>query len=108
MAPGVTLALLPSLPQALDDPTSLRALLLGLVAVAMLGLGLVQRWRAPFIGGAAVALLLVLANISPWALALPRWILIAALGAVAIAIGATWESRVRDGRTVASYISAMR
>ncbi|MFL6089281.1 MAG: SCO7613 C-terminal domain-containing membrane protein [Aeromicrobium sp.] len=108
LAPGVTLALLPSLPQALDDPTSLRALLLGLAAIAMLGLGLVKRWRAPFIGGAAVALLLVLGNISPWALGLPRWILIAAVGAVAIAIGATWESRVRNGRTVASYVSAMR
>jgi hypothetical protein len=105
---GVTLALLPSLPQALGEPTSLRALLLGVVAVGMLAVGLTRRWRAPFVGGAVVTFLLVLANIGPWALGLPRWLLIAAVGAVAIAIGATWESRVRNGRAAASYVSAMR
>jgi len=108
LGPGVTLALLPSLPQALDEPTSLRALLLGLGAVALIALGLMRRWRAPFLGGTATTLLLVIANIGPWAMAVPRWMLIAVLGAVAIGIGATWESRVRNGRAVASYVSGMR
>ena len=108
LGPGVTLALLPSLPAALDEPTSLRALLLGLVAVAFIGAGLGRRWRAPFVGGSTVVLLLVIANIGPWTVGLPRWLLIAALGAIAIAIGATWESRVRNGRAAASYVSAMR
>jgi len=108
LGPGVTLALLPSLPQALDEPTSLRALLLGLVAVAFLAIGLMRRWRAPFVGGTTVTLLVVIANIGPWAMAVPRWLLIAVLGAVAIGIGATWESRVRNGRAVASYVSGMR
>jgi hypothetical protein len=108
LAPGVALALLPSLPQALEDPTSVRALLLGVVAVGLVALGLIRRWRAPFLGGVVVTLLLVLANIGPWALGLPRWLLIAALGAAAIGIGATWESRVRNGRSAASYVSAMR
>ena len=108
LGPGVTLALLPSLPQALGEPTSVRALLLGLVSVAILTIGLMRRWRAPFVGGTTVTLLLVIANIGPWAMALPRWVLIAALGAAAIAVGATWESRVRNGRAVASYVSGMR
>jgi len=108
LGPGVTLALLPSLPQALDDPTSLRALLLGLVSIALMAVGSMRRWRAPFIGGTVVTLLLVIANIGPWAMAVPRWMLIAVLGAIAIGIGATWESRVRNGRAVASYISGMR
>jgi hypothetical protein len=108
LGPGLTLALLPSLPQALDEPTSLRALLLGIAAVASIGVGLMRRWRAPFIAGSVVALLLVLANIGPWAMAAPRWMLIAVLGALAIGIGATWESRVRNGRAVASYVSHMR
>ncbi len=108
LGPGVTLALLPSLPQALDEPTSLRALLLGLVAVAFIGVGVMRRWRAPFVGGTTVTLLVVIANIGPWAMAVPRWLLIAVLGAVAIGIGATWESRVRNGRAVASYVSGMR
>jgi hypothetical protein len=108
IGPGVTLALLPSLPQAQDEPTSLRALLLGLVAVAFLAIGLSRRWQAPFVGGTIVTLLLVIANIGPWAMALPRWVLFAALGALAIGIGATWESRVRNGRAVTSYVSGMR
>jgi hypothetical protein len=108
LAPGLTLALLPSLPQAFDEPTSLRALLLGIVAIAFLAAGIVRRWRAPFVAGSVVVLALVVANIGAWAVGLPRWVLIAALGAAAIAIGATWESRVRNGRAVASYVSAMR
>ena len=108
LGPGVTLALVPSLPMALAEPTSLRALLLGLIAIVFLGVGLARRWRAPFVGGAVTAFLLVVANIGPWAMGLPRWMIIAALGAIALAIGATWESRVRDGRAAASYVSAMR
>lgn len=108
LGPGVGLALLPSLPMALEEPTSLRALLLGLVAVAFVAAGLTRRWQAPFVSGSAVVALLILANIGPWAMGLPRWILIAVLGAVALAIGATWEARVRDGRVAASYVSSMR
>ena len=108
LSAGTTLALLPSLPQALDEPTSLRALLLGLVAAVFLFAGARLRWKAPFVGGAAILLLVVLANIGPWALAVPRWSLIAVLGGLAIAVGATWESRVRDGRAAVGYISRMR
>lgn len=105
---GSILTFLPSLPGALDEPTSLRALLLGLVAALFLAVGTRLCWKVPFAFGATVLLLLVLASIGPWALAVPRWMLIAALGGTAIAIGATWESRVRDGRAAVGYISRMR
>jgi len=105
---GVTLALVPSLPQALGDPASLRALLLGLVALGLLAAGLKRGWQAPFVGGSVVVLLLVLANIGPWTLGLPRWVLIASIGIVALAIGATWENRARQGRAAVAYVSAMR
>lgn len=108
LGPGVTLALLPSLPRALSEPTSLRALLLGLVAVALLAIGVKLRWQAPFVGGAATVLLLVVANVGPWVLGLERWILIAVLGAAALAVGATWEARARQGRAAVSYVSSMR
>jgi hypothetical protein len=105
---GVTLALLPSLPQALDEPASLRALLLGLVALGLLAVGLKRGWQAPFVGGSAVVLLLVLANVGPWTLGLPRWVLIASVGIIALAIGATWENRSKQGRAAVAYVSAMR
>lgn len=108
LSAGTTLALLPSLPQALSEPTSVRALLLGLAAAAFLFLGARLRWKVPFLGGVITLLLLVIANVGPWALAVPRWSLIAVLGTVAIAIGATWERRVRDGRAAVGYIGHLR
>lgn len=108
LLPGVTLALLPSLPQALDEPTSLRSLLLGLGAAVALALGAWRRWQVPFVAGALVLALLVLVNVGPPALALPRWVLIASAGAVLLGAGITWDDRVRDGRTVIRYVGSMR
>ena len=108
LLPGVVLALVPSLPQALDDPTGLRALLLALVAAALLGVGLARRWQVPFAGGAAVLALLVLVNAAPYAADLPRWILIATLGMVLVGTGLTWERRVQDGRSAVQFVQEMR
>ena len=108
LLPGVALALLPSLPEALDEPTSLRALLLGLGAAAALAVGTWRRWQVPFVGGALVLALLVLVNVGPPALALPRWVLIASAGAVLLGAGITWDDRVRDGRAVIRYVGSMR
>jgi len=108
LAPGLAMALLPSLPQALGDPTSLRAALLGLVALLVLGAGAVLRWGAPVAAGAAVVLLLVLANVGPTALGLPRWILIALAGFVLLIVGTTWEKRVQEGRALVARLAELR
>jgi hypothetical protein len=108
LLPGVVLALLPSMPQALDEPTGLRALLLGLAAAVTLGVGTWRRWQVPFVAGALVLGLLILVNAGPVALAVPRWVLIAGVGAVLLAAGITWEDRVRDGRAVVRYVGSMR
>ncbi|MET1132792.1 MAG: hypothetical protein ABWX60_05160, partial [Aeromicrobium sp.] len=108
LTPGLLLTFLPSLPQALDDPTSTRALLLGLVAAAFLAAGLVLRWGAPVIAGSAVLLVLVLANVGPTALGLQRWILIAIAGLILLVVGTTWEKRVAEGRALMLRIAALR
>ena len=108
LLPGVALALLPSLPQALDEPTGLRALLLGVGAAVALAVGTWRRWQVPFVAGALVLALLVLVNVGPPALALPRWVLIASAGALLLAAGITWDDRVRDGRAVIRYVGSMR
>jgi hypothetical protein len=102
------LRLLPSLPQALLAPTSPRGLALGLVSLAVLALGVRLRWLAPFVAGAVLVGLLLLVQLGPVAVALPRWILIAAAGVSMLGVGMTWESRVRDGRAAARWIGAMR
>ncbi len=57
---GLALALTPSLLLALDEPLTLRALLLGVAAVAVLLAGVRLRWAAPVAAGGGTAALLAL------------------------------------------------
>lgn len=108
LGPGLVLALAPSLPQALAAPTSLRALALGLAAVVVLAVGLRLGLQAPFLLGAAVTSLVVLFNVGPYANAAPRVVIISLVSAVLVALGITWEDRVRDGRRAVSLVRQMR
>lgn len=108
LTPGLSLALLPSIPQALADPTGLRALLLGIAALTALAAGVRQKWQMPFAYGSAVLALLVVWNVGPVANGLPRWLLIAAAGAIFTGIGITWENRVGNARSIAQYVQNLR
>ncbi len=108
LLPGVATAMLPSLPLALDEPTSLRALLLGIGAAIALAVGTWRRWQVPFVAGALVLAALTVANLGPVALAVPRWTLLAVAGVVLGGAGITWEDRVRDGRAAIRYVGSMR
>lgn len=108
LGPGLTLALLPSLPQALADPTGARALMLGLGALLVLVVGTARNLKAPFILGGLVFALIVLVNVGPYAFGLPRWMLIATASALLLGAGITWEDRVRDGRAAIRYVTRMR
>ena len=108
LLPGLVLAMLPSLPQALDDPAGLRALLLGVGSVVALVVGISRRWKAPLVAGAVVLAVLALANVAPVAVAVPRWVLLASAGVLLGGAGITWENRVRDGRAAIRYVGAMR
>jgi hypothetical protein len=108
LGPGLAIALLPSVPQALAEPAELRALLLGVGALAVLGVGVRLGWQAPFVAGVAILVLIVLFNIGPYANAAPRVVLIAVVSAVLLGVGITWEDRVRDGRKLVAYVRSMR
>ncbi|AWB92087.1 hypothetical protein C3E78_07675 [Aeromicrobium chenweiae] len=108
LGPGLAVAMLPSVPQALAEPTELRALLLGIGAVVALAVGVRLGWQAPFVAGTTILALLVLFNIGPYANAAPRVALIAAVSAVLLGVGITWEDRVRDGRKIVGYVRSMR
>lgn len=108
LGPGLAVALLPSVPQALAEPTELRALVLGAGALAALAVGVRLGWQAPFVAGVAIVTLLIVFNIGPYANAAPRVVLIAALGAISMGLGITWEDRVRDGRKLVAYVRSMR
>lgn len=108
LGPGLAIALLPSVPQALVDPVGLRALVLGLAALAVLAVGVRLGWQAPFVAGAAILFLLIVFNIGPYANAAPRVVLIAVVSAILLGVGITWEDRMRDGRKLVAQLRAMR
>ena len=108
LLPGLALALAPSLPAVLIDPTTLRGLLLGLAVLAVLGAGAALKWQSPFVVGTALVAVVVVRHVGPYADAVPRWSLLALAGTVMLVVGVTWESRVRDARSLASFVGSMR
>ncbi len=109
LAPGLGLALVPSLLWVLADPAGLRALLLGVACLGLVVAGLRLRWTAPVLAGAVVGGLEVVRLAAPYiGDAVPRWVLIGAAGALLIAMGVTWESRLRDARRVVGFVRGLR
>ena len=105
---GLTLALLPSLLLVLEEPVSLRGVLVGVAGVAALGIGAARHWSAPFLAGAATTGVLAVRHLGPVAEALPRWVSFGALGLALLLVGVTWEARRRDLGTAARYLAALR
>ncbi len=109
LAPGLTLALVPTLLWALDAPGGLRTLLLGLGCVLLLLAGARTGWTAPLVVGAGVGATLLLRLAAPYiGDAVPRWVVIGAVGVLLLAVGTTWERRVAEARAVLGYVRALR
>jgi hypothetical protein len=109
LAPGLSLALVPSLLWVLADPSGPRPLLLGLGCLLLVLGGVRLGWTAPLALGATVGGLVVLRLAAPYiGDAVPRWVLIGAAGTVLVAVGATWERRVTEARQLAGYVRTLR
>ena len=108
LSPGLALALVPSLLWVFADPIAPRSVLLGLACLVLVVGGVRLRWSAPLVHGAVVGALLAIRLATPIADAVPRWALIGAAGALLVAMGITWEARVRDARRVAGYVRGLR
>lgn len=108
MGSGVTLALLPSVVLALQDPVSLRGALVGTASVLTLALGVRLRLVAPFALGALATALVAVRHLTPYADAVPRWVALAAVGTALLAVGVTWEARRGDLRTAGRYLAELR
>src|SRR4051794_19789956 len=108
LAPGLSLATVPSVLVVLDDPAPLRALLLGMSCLALVLAGVALRWTAPLVVGSVVGGLLVLRELAPYAAQLPSWVVIGLSGTLLLVVGVTWESRMRDVRTTGRYVASLR
>ena len=93
---GLALAFVPSLVKSLDDASPFRALMVLLAAAGVVMIGAQRRLRAPLAIGGAVAGVEALHLLAPYAAALPRWLVLAAAGALLVGVGATYEQRRQD------------
>ncbi|MEV7089155.1 hypothetical protein AB0O07_25260 [Streptomyces sp. NPDC093085] len=110
--PGLAATLLPSLVAAWGDTGWTRPLLLGAAALAVTLAGARWRLQAPLLLGGAVLALDALHELAPYVVqvmgALPRWLPPALAGLLLLAVGATYEQRLRDARRVRGSLRRMR
>lgn len=109
--PGLTVTLLPSLATAWSDAEWTRPLLLGAAGLLLTLLGARHRLRAPLVLGGSVLALVTLHELAPYLVqvtdALPRWVPPALAGLLLLALGATYEQRLRDVRRVREVLGRM-
>lgn len=109
--PGLAATLLPSLAAAWSDPHWQRPLLLGVAALLITLAGARHRLQAPLALGGTVLALDALHELAPYIVqvvdALPRWLPPALAGLLLLAIGATYEQRLRDARRVRDVLGRM-
>jgi hypothetical protein len=110
-APGLAVTLLPSLIAAWSDPHWLRPLLLGAASLALTLLGARHRLQAPLALGGTVLALVAAHELAPYVVqvvgALPRWLPPALAGLLLLAVGATYEQRLRDARRLRDALGRM-
>ncbi|WP_238431636.1 SCO7613 C-terminal domain-containing membrane protein [Streptomyces cavernae] len=110
--PGLATALVPSLLAVLGDPDWVRPLLLGTAALLITLAGARHRLQAPLLLGGGTLALVALHELSPYLVqlagVLPRWLPPALAGLALLALGATYEQRLRDARRVREVLGRMR
>src|SRR5262249_59819590 len=110
--PGLALGLLPSLAGTLELPANpVRSGLLAAAALAVTLAGARGRLQAPLLAGAGTLVVLALDELGPgvwaWVGGLPRWIPLAAVGALLLATGGSYERRLRDLRRLRDSVGRM-
>ncbi len=112
LAPGTVLALFPGLFAVLDGVPPWRAVLVTCLGGLILAGGAVTRTQAPVMIGAGVLALHAVVQLGPEVARVvagqPRWLVLAVVGAALLTMGATYERRLRELRSVRSRLMALR
>ncbi|WNI25825.1 SCO7613 C-terminal domain-containing membrane protein [Streptomyces sp. ITFR-16] len=109
---GLAATLVPSLFAAWTDAHWPRPLLLGAAALVITLVGARLRLQALLVLGGTVLALDALHELAPYVVqvvgAMPRWVAPALAGALLLAVGATYEKRLRDARRLRDALGRMR
>lgn len=108
LSSGLALGLLPSLLLALDEPVSLRGVLIAVAGLVVLVAGVGLHWVAPLLAGAGSTAVLAVRHLGPVVEGLPRWISLGTVGVLLLVVGITWEARLRNLRAASRYLASLR
>lgn len=110
--PGLAATMVPSLFAVWGAGDWLRPLVLGIAALAVTLVGARLRLQAPLALGGTVLTLVALHELAPYVVqaldALPRWLPPALAGLLLLAVGATYEQRLREARRMRESLGRMR
>jgi hypothetical protein len=106
-AAGAT-ALAPSALVVVAAPSALRLVLVVVAAGALAVAGTLTHRQAPFVVGAASLAFVVLGRLTPYAPLVPRWMTLAVVGLLLLALGATYERRRQQAREAVAWVAQMR
>ena len=106
--PGLLVLTGPSLVLALEDPLGWRAAVIGALALAVTLTAVRYRLQAPLLIGAGELALLAIREVGPYALALPRWAAIGAVGLLLLGLGISWENQLANLRAAQRRLAGMR
>jgi hypothetical protein len=105
---AVATALAPSALVAVAEPSAPRLVLVVVAAGALTVAGTVTHRQAPFVVGAASLAFVVLGRLTPYAPLAPRWLTLAVVGLLLLALGATYERRRQQAREAVAWVAQMR
>jgi trimeric autotransporter adhesin len=112
LGPGLVTMLAPTLVLSVPGEHAWRVVALAAVAAVVVVVGVTRRLQAPVVLGSVALAGLALVQLEPWALraaaGLPRWVVLAVVGTVLLLLGATYERRLRDLRSVRIKLAALR
>jgi hypothetical protein len=105
---AVATALAPSTLVVVAAPSALRLVLVVVAAGALTVVGTLTHRQAPFVVGAASLAFVVLGRLTPYAPLVPRWMTLAVVGLLLLALGATYERRRQQAREAVAWVTQMR
>jgi hypothetical protein len=108
VGPGLTAGLMPSAFASVPDAALTRPLLTLLAGVVVTAVGVRLREQAPVVTGVLASVVVAIAQIGPYAVALPRWVSLGLAGAVLLAMGFRYEQRRREALAAAHWFGALR